>query len=129
MSKRRKVELDPAVASILDTGRGVSARKQKKRERDAKRVRLRLDIPEWLKDLVEQEAKNVDTSMSQLSAFFLAYALKLYRDGDPNLVESLKNSKTAIRAMNFGHGIDLSDLENALANSADTLPSLDLSDL
>jgi hypothetical protein len=93
---------------------------------DQERVRLRLDVPQWLKDGIEGESKELRVSMSQLSAFFLAYALKLYRDGDPALLELMADAKTQIASLRWAFGLDLADLADALTESS---ASLDLGSL
>ena len=46
-----------------------------------------------------------------LGAFLLAYALKRYKDGDPELVKLLEGAKHEIAQLRWSYGLDLSDLE------------------
>ena len=82
---------------------------------EPERVRLRLDVPQWLRDAAIASAEAEDTSISQLAAFLLAYGLALYQDGDPDLAELLQASKTLSRNIRWGHGIDLAALADRLS--------------
>jgi hypothetical protein len=77
---------------------------------EPERVRLRLDVPAWLREKTIRVADAEDTSISQIGAFLLAYALQLYEHRDPTLIELLQNSKTFARSLQWGHAIDLTDL-------------------
>jgi hypothetical protein len=77
---------------------------------EPKRVRLRLDVPAWLREKTIRVSDAEDTSISQIGAFLLAYALQLYEDRDPALIELLQNLKTFARSLQWGHAIDLTDL-------------------
>ena len=83
---------------------------ERKRGYDKQRTRLRLDVPDWLKAGLESDAGELQVSVSQLGAFLLAYALRLYRDGDPELRALLEQSKHRIASLRWAFGIDLADL-------------------
>lgn len=128
MSKegRQERKIDPAVQEFVDSSRfAQSASRKLKKERDAKRVRVRLDVPEWLKSTLEQAAQENDTSMSQLGAFLLAWALQVYHDQDGDLLATLERCKTSVRAMNWGHGFELSDFAETMRKSAKDASSID----
>jgi len=80
------------------------------KSKEPDRVRLHFDVPGWVREGVIAAAKAEDTSISQIGAFLLAYALQLYRDGDRELIELLQGSKTLARSLQWGRGIDLADL-------------------
>ena len=125
---RQQKGLDPAVRAALGI-EGAGTYLERKAQHDRERVRLRLDVPSWLKDAIEREAGELQVSMSNLSAFFLAYGLKLYRDGDPVLLDLLEASKTEITSLRWKYGLVLDDLAEALTDSAETDVDLDLLDL
>ena len=116
--QRQRSSLDPAVAAELGIDRPQTY-EERKQEYDRDRVRLRLDVPAWLKETIEQEADGQRVSMSQFSGFLLAYALKLYLEGDGELVALLDNAKTPITSLRWAYGLELADLEEMIARSAD----------
>lgn len=79
---RKAVTFDPAVAAILGDGdkrdreRHMSASERKESQRQAARVRLVLDVPEWLRDAVMQEAERRGASASSMAALLLAAGLR-----------------------------------------------------
>ena len=87
--------LDPAVVEWQQTAARNMAALTKKQRKDRKRIRVRYDVPPWLKTAVEQAAEVLETSASQAGAFFLAWGLAAYRRGDPDLLEALENAKEA----------------------------------
>jgi hypothetical protein len=132
MSKeeRQKVELSPDVQGIVSQSRfSQSASQRRKKARDAARVRVRLDAPKWLKDALEQAAQEHDTSMSQLGAFLLAWALQVYHNQDGDLLATLERCKTSVRAMNWGHGFELSDFAKIIEKSAKEASAIDFDNL
>ena len=131
MTKKRPQRRDSAPGSDVSAILGIEKEKtyqERKQEYDRNRVRLRVDVPTWLKDAIEEEADGQRVSMSQLSAFFLAYALRLYCDGDTAILELLEKSKTQITSLRWAFGIELSDLEEILTDSADSDENADLLD-
>ena len=123
MPEQEKLEarIDPAVSALVDEAKRRHKTKAQltKADRDAERVRVRLDVPQWLKDVLGRAAAQQDTSMNQIGAFLLAYAISLYAGQDAALLEALDNAKTTIRSMTHEHGFDLSDLAEILTDSAE----------
>ena len=84
---RKTVAFDPAVAAILGDGdkrdrdRHMNASERKEAKRQAARVRLVLDVPEWLRDAVMDEAEKRSTSASSMAALLLAVGLREVREG------------------------------------------------
>ena len=74
------------------------------------RVRLRLDVPQWLREETIRVAGAEDTSISQLASFLLAYALVLYEHGDPDLLAQLQMARSLSRSLRWGHDLDVADL-------------------
>lgn len=88
--------LDPDVAAWQgQAARNVAAR-TKKQKRDAERVRVRVDVPPWLKEALAAVAKTEDTSTSQLASFLLAWGLYMYAT-TPELREAITNAKRVSR--------------------------------
>ena len=79
---------------------------------DTGRVRLRLDVPGWLREAVIEMAGAEDVSISQLAAFVLAYGVRLYQRGDPDLGALLANNKGVSRSLKWGHQVDLGELQD-----------------
>lgn len=112
----RQKPFDPAVTSAMTTGRFAPPGQP---EPEPARVRLRLDVPQWLRDATIAAAGAEDTSISQLAGFLLAYGLRLYHDGDPDLRALLAASKSTSRSLKWGRNVDLGALRDALAKLAD----------
>ena len=129
MAKKRPQRRRSTPSADVDALLGIQRTEtyqDRKVEYDRQRVRLRLDVPSWLKEAVEQEANDQKVSMSQLSAFLLAYGLKLYREKDPAMMELLETSKTTITSLRWAFGIVLDDLEEVLTDSAESTVDVDL---
>jgi len=77
---------------------------------ETRRVRLRLDVPGWLRAETIHAASAEDTSISQLAAFLLAYSLALYEDGDRELLDQLQAAKSLSQSLRWGHDLDVADL-------------------
>ena len=92
---------------------------ERKAQYDRERVRLRLDAPAWLKAEIEKEAKSRQMSISNLAGFLLAYALTLYRDGDPELLAALEAATTEITSLRWSYAVVLDDLAAALTEPPD----------
>lgn len=113
MAKKRPPRQSSAPRSDVSTILGHTPGRtytERKKARDRDRVRLRLDVPDWLKTALEGDAGELKVSVSQLGAFLLAYALRLYQDGDPELLALLERSKHSITSLRWAFGIDLADL-------------------
>lgn len=89
----------------------LKAWEQAKRERDAVRVRLRLDVPDWLKGEIEDAAGAEAVSWSQFGAFLLAAGLERWQAGDPELRARFEGAKHEVASLRWRFGIDLTDFE------------------
>lgn len=114
--QRQDTEIDPAVRASLGIGR---QRRKVKAARDAERIRVRLDIPRWLKDALGRAAEDQGASMNQVGGVLLAYALKLYASQDADLLEALDNAKTTIRSISYEHGFELAGFADAATDLAE----------
>ncbi len=82
MAERRAIQIDPAVAAILGAGdqrqteRHQTARQRKEARRQAARVRITLDVPDWLKARLLAVAAEREVSASTLAAFLLIDGLR-----------------------------------------------------
>lgn len=109
--KTSKPQTDPAVADWISNAATNKAARTNKQKLDANRVRIRLDVPERLKQLLAQAAEMQNTSTTQLGAFLLCSALIEYYSDEPWLHEWLDNSQRTSRSIR--HDVDLS-LESLL---------------
>jgi NADPH-dependent glutamate synthase beta subunit-like oxidoreductase len=101
-----KVNLDPAVASMLkgaSENRSALTRKQKT---DRKRIRVKYDLDPALKGAIEREAKRIGTSASQYAAFLLEFAAKEARAGNAEIIEAVANGKSESATMKFEWNLD-----------------------
>lgn len=122
-NQRQQSEISADVEAIVDEARQKRQKRKtaaqlKKAARATERVRLRLDIPQWLKDTLGQAAKEQGASMNQLGAFLLTYALTLYQDRDADLLDAMESVKTSPRSITFAHGFVLEGMRDALTKSA-----------
>jgi hypothetical protein len=101
-----KVQLDPAVASMLKEAAVNKAALTNKQRSDRKRLRVIYDLSQELKTEIETEAKRQGTSASQLAAFLLAYAVKEARAGNAEIKAALVNGKSESRTMKFEWNLD-----------------------
>jgi hypothetical protein len=119
-STRQTVELSPDVAAILDAGRD-HVRAHTRRDRTAPianpRVSLRLDCPLWLRLATGELAAELDTSISQLADWLIAYALLQYRAGDTGVRELLDLCRNPGRALRFGSFMDLDEMHDRLVQA------------
>lgn len=79
---------DPEVEQWLATAADNPASLTKKQRQDRQRVRVRYDVPQWLKDAIHKIAQDNTTSDSQAGALLLAYAVRKYFDNDTELVDA-----------------------------------------
>lgn len=72
------------------------------------RMRLKIDVPPWLKEQLEQVAHSnqVDTSTSQLCAFLLAAAITQL-ERSPRLLQQLKAGQRPTRSLRFSFDLDI----------------------
>ena len=70
------------------------------------RIRVKYDLPLWLKDDLEATARDprVQTSTSQLAAFLLAAALDQFRQRD-YLLKQLRAHSSPARSIKFARNI------------------------
>lgn len=118
---RQTVQLSPDVAAILDAGRDhvrAHARSAAPAGRlNPPRVSLRLDCPLWLRLATGELAAELDTSISQLADWLIAYALVQYRAGDTGVRELLDLCHNPGRALRFGSLMDLDEMHDRLAQA------------
>lgn len=101
-----KVQVDPAVASMLREAEINRAALTKKQRADRKRIRVIYDLTPELKAAIEAEAKRQGTSASQLAAFLLAFAVREARAGNEEISTALRDGKTPSRTMKFEWNLD-----------------------
>lgn len=101
-----KVQMDPAVASMLKEAAVNKASLTKKQKADRKRVRVKYDLDLKLKTAIEREAKRQGTSASQLAALLLAYSVKEAKAGNVEIREALMTGKTPSNNMRFEWNLD-----------------------
>ncbi len=94
------IRIDPATAAWQQSAATNPAARSRKQTRDAERVRIKLDVPEYLKDAIMQKAQAEDTSGSQLAAFLLAWAMRESRR-NPALAGAIEASKRRARSITF----------------------------
>ena len=85
---------------------------------DAERVRVRVDVPDWLKRDLTNIAKEQGTSVSQIGAFGLAWWLSLYEQNDPDLLDVLGTSLKPSRSIKVENDVDLGTVIERLTKSA-----------
>jgi len=88
--------LDPDVVAWRDQAASNLATRTAKQKRDAARVRVRVDVPSWLKAALAAVASAEDTSTSQAGAFLLAWGLYMYAT-TPELREAILSAKRVSR--------------------------------
>ncbi len=91
--------LDPKVAEMLQDAVPNKAALTAKQKRDRQRKRVMYDIDPTIKAVVQSFAKREDTSASQFVEILLAFGLRAYLRGDPELkqamsLETRKRSRT-----------------------------------
>lgn len=80
-------ELSPDVEAVLSGGarrqddRRLSPAQKKERARQAARVRVTLDLPDWLKGELLRVAEDEQTTASSVAAFFIARGIRGWRQG------------------------------------------------
>ena len=84
---RQGVTFDPAVSAILNGGqqrqqeRTLTRAQRKERARQAARVRVTLDVPEWLRARLMEGAERREVSVSTFGAYLLMEALRQWESG------------------------------------------------
>jgi hypothetical protein len=95
--------IDPAVVQWVVAAAENKAALSKKQRQDRQRVRVKYDLPPWLKQSIEALANDdqFDTSASQAAAFLLAYGVHRLRCGDQELRNALMAAKEPARTLQF----------------------------
>jgi hypothetical protein len=87
MNKRTWEGLSPDVEAVLSGGarrqedRRLSPAQKRERARQAARVRMTLDLPDWLKDELLRVATQEETTASSVAAFFIARGIRNWGRG------------------------------------------------
>jgi hypothetical protein len=119
---RQTVQLSPDVAAILDDAHARDRRTRDRRtpvrpSANPPRVSLRLDCPQWLRLATGNLADELDTSISQIADWLIAYALVQYRAGDPAARELLDLCHYPGHALRFGSVMDLDEMHDRLVQA------------
>lgn len=111
---------DPDTLTALSQGAVTNrAAMTAKQKRDGARVRVRLDVPQTIKETLATAAADEQTSTSQLGAFLLAWSLTLYLDGNKELKTLLQASTYFSRSPRVPISIDLEGVLKLLKESAE----------
>ena len=113
------LKADPATSEWLETAAKNYFALTKKQLYDAARVRVRVDLPDWLKDRLGEIAKEQGTSVNQIGAFALAWWVMLYDQDDTSMVETFDHSLKPSRAVKNDNDVDLALVIERLTNPAD----------
>ena len=113
--------VDPRVKRMLDRSAPNRAARTSKQKRDAKRVRVRVDVPGRVKVLLARAAGERHTSSSQMGAFLLAWALVLRLGGDEEMEAYLGDHCVTSRSIKVAVDLDLDPLLEILERAADAL--------
>lgn len=121
---------DPgALDALIGGAKKNRAAMSKKQKYDARRIRVRFDVPESVKELLVDEASDLGTSVNDLGAFLLVYALALYL-GSQEMDELLEAGKAFSRSPRKEIEIHLdgvlAQLQKAVVSSAKRAPSVDM---
>lgn len=93
--------IDPYVQEAIEDGRVRAARRgmtpgQRKRAiRDQARVRLQLDLPQWIKDDLEKKAAELGVPVSQLACYFILCGMDFTPEG------TLEEMRKITRSMRY----------------------------
>jgi hypothetical protein len=106
--------LSPDVDAVLAGGerrqesRSLTRAEKKERSRQAARVRVTLDVPDWLKAELLRLADQEQTSASSIAAFLIARGIRELRKG------TLVLSKTASESPKFVFLVEVSESDAGL---------------
>ena len=109
--------IDSAVSEWLETAprnRGAMTDRQR---RDATRITLRIDIPDWLKASVVSLAERENISVSNAACVLLAWSLAV---NAATVEQFIEQNKTAVRSLNSAFEVVLDDLQEMVTNSAES---------
>jgi len=134
MAKKNDLKIITATGiepSVLDALIGGARRNRlvltKKQVYDGKRIRVRVDVIEPVRDLLRETASGLGTSVNDLGSMLLMYALARYFEGDPALDELLEESKSFSRSprkeIEFSSDLVLERLQKAVVKAAKDAPS------
>ena len=118
--------IDPgAMEALIGGAKRNRAAQSKKQRYDQQRIRVRLDMPEPIKDVLVGEAKQLGTSVTDLGTFLLVYALALWIEENEDLhdlyvSQASRNPKKDVEVVLEGV---VERLQKAVAKVAKTLPS------
>lgn len=101
------LQIDPAVEKWQEEAALNLAALSKKQRRDRDRVRVKYDILPEMKAAIEAEAKEIDTSASQVAAFLLAWALNEYAAGNSDLRQALRDARMTARTLKFSYNLTI----------------------
>lgn len=134
MGKKKDLELitvsgiDPgALNALIGGARRNRSAQTKKQAYDAERIRVRIDVPEFVRDLLRAEAKEWGTSVNDFGVFLLIYALVLYFEGgeiEESIEASKVFSKSPKKEIAICHDVVLERLREAVAKAAKERPSV-----
>lgn len=111
-SKPAKVgglSVDAKTADFLKDAAPNRAAMTAKQRQDRARVRIKVDLPDVLKAAIDAGAGELETSASQFAGFLLAWAMRAYRVGDPDLRGAIKENTTRARALRFAYDLEIPD--------------------
>ena len=100
------VRLDPAVDEMLSQAVENRAALTAKQRRDRARTRATYDLALEVQKAIQEIAGEVNTSASQIAELFLAFAVREYRRGNPDLMAALENRSYA-RTPRFTWNLEL----------------------
>ena len=103
------LRVDPQTKDWLDSAAENTAALTKQQRKDRGRVRLRVECERypWLKEAIEEAAFENNTSASQMAAFLMAWALRLYHRRDVELVDALLENKEPARTLRFDRNVNI----------------------
>jgi len=119
MAKRNKRvgglnRADPDVQKQLEDAMPNRATQTWRQRYDADRVRIRIDVPGWLKEAMAELADRYGTSATQLGAFALAWWLLEHERGNEDLHQVLQGSLELSRALRIARNVSLEEIVQQL---------------
>jgi len=119
--------IDPGAMEALIGGAKKNRAAQSKKQRyEQQRIRVRLDVPEPVREVLVGEAKQVGTSVTDLGTFLVCYALALWIEVDDGLHDLYvsRASKSPRKEVEIVLDGVVERLQKAVAKVAKTLPSV-----